>query len=123
MAETSFVDIRMVGEVSLIEFNTGSICDIAQIDSVTRQLKKYIAENSPKKLIIDFSKVKFFTSQTLGLLLDIWRKLQTAGGELVISGINPQLHRVFKITNLDKLFKFFPDSESAAKSFDQVKKQ
>ncbi|OHB56546.1 MAG: hypothetical protein A2Y07_09515 [Planctomycetes bacterium GWF2_50_10] len=123
MAETSFVDIRMLGEVSLIEFNTGSICDIAQIDSVTRQLKKYIADNSPKKLIIDFSKVKFFTSQTLGLLLDIWRKLQTAGGELVISGINPQLHRVFKITNLDKLFKFFPDSESAAKSFTQLNKQ
>ncbi|OHB44104.1 MAG: hypothetical protein A2178_02760 [Planctomycetes bacterium GWC2_49_10] len=113
------VDIRQLGDVSLVEFNTGSICDMAAIDTISKQLKKYIADNNPRKLIIDFSQVKFFTSQTLGLLLDIWRKLQSAGGEIVISGINPQLHRVFKITNLDKIFKFFPDSDAAAKSFEK----
>ena len=64
-------------------------------------------------MIFDFGSVKFFSSQVLGLLLDIRAKLETYNGEVVISAINPQLHRVFKITNLDKVFRFFPDKESA----------
>ena len=34
----------------------------------------------------------------------------------VLDEIFPQLHRVFKITNLDKVFRFFPDKESAVKT-------
>jgi anti-anti-sigma factor len=52
----------------------------------------------------------------LGLLLDIRAKLQSHNGKVVISAINPQLHRVFKITNLDKIFAFFPNRESAVKA-------
>jgi anti-anti-sigma regulatory factor len=38
---------------------------------------------------------------------------------VVISGINPNLTRVFRITNLDKVFKFYPDVESALKALAQ----
>jgi len=48
--------------------------------------------------------------------LDIRAKLETYNGEVVVSAINPRLHRVFKITNLDKIFRFFPDKESAIKT-------
>ena len=37
-------------------------------------------------------------------------------GQVVISAIEPQLHRVFRITNLDKVFRFFPDKESAVQA-------
>jgi anti-sigma B factor antagonist len=52
----------------------------------------------------------------LGLLVDIWRRLKDCGGVVVISGINPNLTRVFRITNLDKVFEFYPDIESALKA-------
>ena len=71
-------------------------------------------------IVFDFECVKFFSSQVLGLLLDIRSKLMTLGGELVISAIDPQLFRVFKITNLDKIFKFYPDKDSAVKAFSEV---
>ena len=69
-----------------------------------------------KEMVIDFENVKFFSSAVLGLLLDIRAKLKTYEGEVVISGINPQLYRVFKITNLDKIFRFFPDKQSAIRA-------
>jgi len=47
------------------------------------------------------------------MLLNIRTKLKELEGEVVISGIEPQLYRIFKITNLDKIFKFFSDKESA----------
>jgi anti-sigma B factor antagonist len=117
MQEVNAANIKSIKDVAVVEFNTASICDIAAIDNISRQIKDYISQSQPKSMIFDFSQVKFFTSQTLGLLLDIWRKLQAGSGQVLISGINPQLHRVFKITNLDKIFKFYPDQQSALNSF------
>jgi anti-anti-sigma factor len=117
MDENLDAQIENEGDVAVVSFNAVSLCDIGAIERVAKQLRQYIAESRPKKMVIDFSQVKFFTSQTLGLLLDIWRKLESEGGQVVISGINPQLHRVFKITNLDKIFKFFPDRQSAVNAF------
>jgi anti-anti-sigma regulatory factor len=48
--------------------------------------------------------------------VDIWRKLGEYGGIMLISGINPQLNRIFKITNLDKIFEFYPDRAGAIKA-------
>jgi anti-sigma B factor antagonist len=64
-------------------------------------------------MVVDFSGVKFFSSQTLGVLIDARKKMAAIKANIVISGINPQLYRVFKITNLDKLFSFYPDAQTA----------
>jgi anti-anti-sigma factor len=120
MQQSSVLDIHDVNGVSVVVFNTANICDIPAINAISRDLKDFIGKVHPRKIVIDFMQVKFFTSQTLGLLLDIWRKLQSSNGQIVISGINPQLHRVFRITNLDKIFKFFPDQDSALKAFEST---
>jgi anti-sigma B factor antagonist len=112
------IEIKKLENAAVVVFNAASISDVGGIEKVSAQIKQFVAENQPKKMVIDFVNVKFFTSQVLGLLLDTWRKLQAGGGEVVISGINPQLHRVFKITSLDKIFRFFPDEQSALKAFD-----
>jgi len=110
------VEITTQGNAGVVTFQSKSITDADGIASVSKQIKKFIDENQPKKLIFDFGKVKFFSSQVLGLLLDIRSKLEADNGEVVISSINPQLHRVFRITNLDKVFSFFKDKETAIKT-------
>ena len=117
MSNNIDIEIKKLEDIAVVVFNTTSISDVGGIEKASAQIKQFIADNRPNKMVMDFTQVKFFTSQVLGLLLDLWRKLQASGGEVVISGINPQLHRVFKITNLDKIFRFFPDSESALKAF------
>ena len=110
------VEIIMEGTAAIAAFKSTSISDVDRIAIASAEIRKFISENQPKRLIFDFEGVKFFSSQVLGLLLDARAKLQTYNGEVVISAINPQLHRVFKITNLDKVFRFFPDRESAVKT-------
>ncbi len=110
------VEITSEGSASVVAFKSASISGVEEIAVASEQIKKFIDENHPNKLIFDFEGVKFFSSQVLGLLLDIRVKLKTCNGEVVISAINPQLHRVFKITNLDKMFRFFRDKESAIKT-------
>lgn len=116
MNGTVNMEITKEGSIAVAAFKSGCISDVEGISAAGRQIKEFIDNNQPSKFVFDFSDVKFFSSQVLGLLLDIRAKLETSNGEVVISAINPQLHRVFKITNLDKIFRFFEDKQSAVET-------
>ena len=116
MANEVAIETTMETNVGIVTFKSASITDVQGIADVTAEIKEFVAENQPRTLIFDFAEVRFFSSQVLGLLLDIRAKLEAYEGKVVLSAINPQLHRVFRITNLDKVFGFFPDLESAVKS-------
>jgi anti-sigma B factor antagonist len=118
MDEQVSVEITGGVEPAVVAFNSVSLSEPEAIAAVSRQVNEFVGQNRPGCIIFDFTMVKFFSSQVLGLLLDIRAKLKEYEGEVLISGINPQLYRVFKITNLDKLFRFFPDKEAAIKSLD-----
>jgi len=116
MGQKVAVEIISQDNVAVVRFEAASISDVEAVATASRQIKSFIDQNHPDELIFDFEGVKFFSSQVLGLLLDVRAKLQPHNGKVVISAINPQLHRVFKITNLDKIFDFFPDKESAVRA-------
>ena len=107
------VEITSQRNVGVIAFKATSISDTEGINQASAQIKEFVEENQLKKIVFDFEPVKFFSSGVLGVLIDTRNRLDQTGGEVVISGIIPQLYRVFKITNLDGIFRFFPDRESA----------
>ncbi|MFH1614127.1 MAG: STAS domain-containing protein [Planctomycetota bacterium] len=113
MEEKNHIKITEDQGIVIITFMDQTISGVSDVENLSGQIKAYISDNYPRKVVVNFQNVKFFSSQTLGMLLDLWRKMQGYNGRIVISGINPQLHRVFKITNLDKIFSFYPDIESA----------
>jgi len=113
MDEKGIIEITTADDVAIVSFGSESITGLSGLEQMSEQLREFIAANQPKKMVVDFYGVKFFSSQMLGLLVDVWRKLSDYGGVVLISGINPQLSRVFKITNLDRIFKFYPDRASA----------
>jgi anti-sigma B factor antagonist len=116
MGDKVGMEITREGGFGIVAFKATCISDVEGIADASRQIKEFIEENHPKRVIFDFGEVKFFSSGVLGLLLDVRAQLQSFSGEVVVSAINPQLHRVFKITNLDKIFRFFPDKKSAVKA-------
>jgi anti-sigma B factor antagonist len=116
MDEKASIEIQMKQKTGIVAFKSPSISDVDKIAGISKQVSEFIDSNHPSRLIFDFEGVKFFSSQVLGLLLDIRSKLAADNGEVLISAIDPQLHRVFRITNLDKIFRFFQDKESALKT-------
>jgi anti-anti-sigma factor len=105
--------------VMVVQFNIAWIGQAEGLEAIAHDLRQMIGQNQPVKMVVDFGRVVFFSSHMLGLLVDIWRRLKDCGGILVISGINPNLNRVFRITGLDKVFSFYPDIESAMKALAQ----
>jgi len=107
------VEITMEGAVAVVGFQATSISNVQGIAEVSEKINSFVDRNHPVKVVFDFSGVKFFSSQVLGVLLSVRSRVKGYDGQVVISGIDPRLHRVFKITNLDKIFSFFPDKDSA----------
>jgi len=116
MDEKVVVEITGAGNAAVVAFKAASVSNTEEILAASRQIKGFIEENHPGKVVFDFGAVKFFSSEVLGLLLDIRAELQAYKGEVVISAVNPRLYRVFEVTNLNKIFKFFPDEQSAVKT-------
>ncbi len=119
MDEKKGVEITTQAGIGVVSFQAASISDVEEINAISNKISDFIDKNKPVRLIFDFKQVKFFSSQILGMLLNMRKKLSASKGEVLISAINPQLHRVFRITNLDKIFRFFPDVESAVNTTSQ----
>jgi anti-anti-sigma factor len=107
------LDIATEGNAAVASFRSSCLSDVAEITSASAQLQRYIETNRPKQMVVDFDGVKFFSSQVLGLLLEARARLESHSGQLAITSLSPQLERVFKITNLDKIFRFYPDRAAA----------
>jgi anti-anti-sigma factor len=105
--------ISSEGEVAVACFKSACICDSDEIARASAALRRHIETRRPTGLIFDFTGVKFFSSQVLGLLLEARGRLQPQGGRVAVAALSPQLERVFRITNLDQLFAFYPDRPAA----------
>ena len=115
-SETSRLRIKKVGDVSQIEFIDRNILDEANIQQIGEEIASII-ESSPKpKLLISFANVDHLSSAALGTLITINNKVRTAGGQLRLADIDPQIYEVFVITKLNKLFQIHETSADALKS-------
>ena len=122
MADRELLEITRNGDVAIVGFNMATISSVSGISEISEKIRDHITEHKPKKLLIDFDGVKFFSSQMLGVLVDVWRRLKEYDGMVRISGIDAQLSRVFRITNLDKIFEFYPDRKTALEAMAEKNK-
>ncbi|MGA2172749.1 MAG: STAS domain-containing protein [Sedimentisphaerales bacterium] len=116
MVEEIVGRILSEGDTAIVTFQKSSISNVEDISIAAGRVAKFVNTSRPMRVVFDFKDVKFFSSRVLGMLLETRATLASWGGQVFISSINPQLHRVFKITNLDQVFEFFPDVDSAVKS-------
>lgn len=60
-------------------------------------------------LILDLSRVTFIDSSGLGSLIEIWQKVQSVDGEIAYVVSNPRMLKVFRLVDLDRVFRVFPN--------------
>ncbi len=107
------LEIAPEGNVAVASFRNACISDAEEITSASAQIRQYIQSDPPKRMVFDFQGVKFFSSQVLGLLLEARAHLRPHNGDVAVTSLSPQLQRVFRITNLDKIFHLYPDRATA----------
>lgn len=100
-----------------LENGTPVIVLEGEVDVYTApQLKQQmisLLEAGAKQMIIDLTKVEYFDSTALGVLIGGLKRMRERDGNLSLICPNPRIRRVFEITGLDKIFDIYNTTEEA----------
>ena len=62
-----------------------------------------IEKHHPKKLIIDFRRVKFMDSSGIGLIMGRYRLMKLVGGDVSLDNVPPHLERIIALSGVRSL--------------------
>lgn len=116
MAQADLVITQIEG-VCVVNFRNESILDGSVVQSIGEQLYALVDEQAHRKLVLDFSPVRFLSSTMIGVLIALHKKSQAIHGRVVLAGLREELFKVFKIMKLEKVLRFAPDEKEAVRSF------
>lgn len=98
-----FTDRRDRG-YTVVEFQTDSLMTPVELEAIGQSLYRLVDEQKRQKLLVDFAGVKYLSSQAVGILLTLNKKLgQSPDSSLILCGVGPPLLQLLKITRLDKI--------------------
>ena len=106
MPAPSKLVVQTIKDVTCVTFADASIVDAQLIDSIKKELFELVDKQNRRKMILDMSKVQYLSSSALGVLIPLNEKIISLKGILFLCGVNADILKVFKITKLDKIFKF-----------------
>ena len=109
--------INRIGKASVIEFRISSLMDPIQLESIQQELFKLVDEEDRRILILDFSKVDYLSSQAIGIVIGLHRKLSALPhSKFLLCGVNSKLMELLKITRLDRVLTVKPTQKEAVNS-------
>lgn len=82
----------------------------------TREFKKIISElmeTGKMRIILDMTQVHFVDSSGMGALIGSLRGIVKEGGSLRIAGLTPEVHTIFELTRLHRIFDIFETTQAA----------
>ena len=108
---------NQIGENTVVEFTSPTLMDPIELEQIAQQLYKLIDEQDKRRIILDFEKVQFLSSQAIGILLAMQKKLsQLKKSNLILCGVGPRLMELLRITRLDKVLMIKPSQKEAIKN-------
>ena len=108
-----FFTIAPMGDFTVVEFQTPSLMSGTEIDQISNQILTLVDQGA-ELLLLDFKKVEFLSSQAIGLVVSLNKRISRAkGGRLVLCGVSPSLLALLKITRLDKVLTIRKTREEA----------
>ena len=81
---------------------TGEIdhhCAKKYIEAITAKIEAY----TPKVCILDYNEVTFMDSSGIAVVINALRTMSKIEGKLVLTCLNPQPMKVFRMSGIDKL--------------------
>jgi anti-anti-sigma factor len=103
-----FFSEQQNGPVTLIEFKTESLMSGSDLERISARLTDIVDEQHPPKVVLDFKKVRYLSSQAIGMLIGLKKRCDAGKGTLALNGVGPSLMQLLKLTNLHRMFTITP---------------
>ena len=92
--------------------------DASNADAARETLKRVI-DGNVSTVIVDLTQVPFIDSAGLSTLVSSLKRARSTGGNVLLSGVQPQTRTVFELTMLDRVFSIHPTAQAALDSLNQ----
>ena len=108
--------LNNVEDWTVVEFRTASLMDPVQLEQVGQALYRLVDAEDRRLIILDFANVQYISSQAIGIVLTMNKKLSTLKrSKLVLCGVGAKLMELLKITRLDRILTIKATQREAVK--------
>jgi anti-sigma B factor antagonist len=118
MSATQCLEIYEIHGITTVHLLDDRLVEGNEIEDLGKELYGLIESEGRTKLILNFASVKFISSAGLGKLVVLQKKMNARGGTLRFCCIRPEVHGVFTVTQLDRLFDIRDSEADALAAFD-----
>ena len=105
--------VSLEGDVTVARFRDQEIADPDVLEALSHELYALVETDGRRKLVLDFSDVKFLSSQMLAILITLQKKAALIDGRTVVCGLEPGLSKVFRVTHLTEVLTFAAGRDEA----------
>ncbi len=82
-------------------------------EAVSDLILKPLRRQEHPQIVFDLSRVKFFGSVFLALLIRCWKLVVSRGGTMVLSGVDERSRELLRITSLDIVWPIYQSKREA----------
>lgn len=107
------LETRRVGEVIVIWLDAPGVRDFGLVDADRDRIDAEMAANDPPRMVIVLDAVEYLTSTGISVLVGLKRRVEAAGGRLVLVGARAHVIELMRVTHLDRVFEFAADEAEA----------
>ena len=110
--------VQQVEKFTVVEFRQPSLMDPLELESIGQSLYRLVDAEDRRKIVLDFEKVTYLSSQAIGIVLTMHKKLSALPhSKLVLCGVGARLMELIKITRLDRMLTIKASQREAIKTF------
>ncbi|MSU78144.1 MAG: anti-sigma factor antagonist [Gemmataceae bacterium] len=112
-----YIAFDRVGEIFRVNLTKTQIED-HHMGDFGAELARLLDEENCKKMVLQLGPADpdFLVSVFLAKLINLQRRLTSAGGALALSDLSETTRDMFRIAGIEKYFRFYPDQQSAVQA-------
>jgi anti-anti-sigma factor len=109
--------VEMVGDTGVVRFTQRRLLGADLIEAVAAEMLRFVEEKDCRKLILNLAHVESMTTAMVGKIVLLKRRIETAGGRLILCQLDPFLKEIFKVLHMADAFSICDDEPAALASF------
>lgn len=118
MAERSgHLIVQVYDRTVLVQVTKERLLDMPVINAIGVELMGLLDRHAKPSVILDLAPVAYMSSAMVGKLIGFYKGVIAAKGRLAIAGVRTDLMPLFKITQIDRLIRFYPEAQQVILEF------
>jgi anti-sigma B factor antagonist len=107
--------VECVAGIHVVHIEDSSILSEEEVQCLVDQISELLGSEGATKVLIDFGKVRWMSSNMIAELIKIQRSLEAVGGGLKLCCLPPEVRPIFSWCRV--AFAIYPDERAALDSF------